>query len=577
MLFFTCNLHIHRRVIETLYSDGLIERFSYNLLGALTEASNPYTTVRLAYDWMGRVTKEWRDAYWVESRYDELGSRVGMTSSLGASLTLERDGLGQVSRMEATVGDNTGNPWTAQVQYNALGQEIERLLPGEVISSWQYDAAGRAERHSVKTGGRESRRRSYNWDINNRLKSITDNLTNKQTSFLYDDFGTLIGSAGFDRLFRMSDNVGNLYSSGHKTDRKYGVGGQLLEFDGIRYSYDEEGNLIEKIEADGTNWRYEYFGNGMMSKVVRPDGREVTFTYDSLGRRIEKEYDGLKTTYVWDGNTILHEWKDEPQAATTWIFDEGTFQPAAKLTPEGRFSIVNDHLGTPVEMYDEQGERVWAAELDIYGNVQWTGLKGNRLDCPFRYQGQYEDEETGLYYNRFRYYSPYEGMYTQQDPIGLAGGLSLYSYTKDSNTQIDIFGWKDIVYRALSEMDMETVKKGLGITPKNPSANSTPLEHVLNGSTSGYGDQYISFTRDEKFANRWASKSGTSVVSVDLDELHNRKIDLSTPEGRITHLGDASRVPKGHSIHTANKWAKGASEVLVEGGIPGSAIIDCHG
>lgn len=126
-------------------------------------------------------------------------------------------------------------------------------------------------------------------------------------------------------------------------------------------------------------------------------------------------------------------------------------------------------------------------------------------------------------------------------------------------------------------MDMETVKKGLGITPKNPSANSTPLEHVLNGSTSGYGDQYISFTRDEKFANRWASKSGTSVVSVDLDELHNRKIDLSTPEGRITHLGDASRVPKGHSIHTANKWAKGASEVLVEGGIPGSAIIDCHG
>ncbi len=213
-----------------------------------------------------------------------------------------------------------------------------------------------------------------------------------------------------------------------------------MEFDGIRYSYDEEGNLIEKIEADGTHWRYDYYGNGMMSKVVRPDGREVTFTYDPLGRRIEKEYDGIKTTYVWDGNTILHEWKDEPQTATTWVFDDGTFQPAAKLTPEGRFSIVNDHLGTPVEMYDEQGERVWAAELDIYGNVQWTGLKGNRLDCPFRYQGQYEDEETGLYYNRFRYYSPYEGMYTQQDPLGLKGGIVLYGYVSDPNAWVDPFG-----------------------------------------------------------------------------------------------------------------------------------------
>jgi RHS family protein len=42
-------------------------------------------------------------------------------------------------------------------------------------------------------------------------------------------------------------------------------------------------------------------------------------------------------------------------------------------------------------------------------------------DCPFRYQGQYEDSETGLYYNRFRYYDPSTGAYISQDPIGLAG------------------------------------------------------------------------------------------------------------------------------------------------------------
>ncbi len=59
----------------------------------------------------------------------------------------------------------------------------------------------------------------------------------------------------------------------------------------------------------------------------------------------------------------------------------------------------------------------------------------------FRCQGQYEDCETGLYYNQFRYYSPETGSYISQDPIGLAGGNpTLYGYVFDSNTQIDPLG-----------------------------------------------------------------------------------------------------------------------------------------
>lgn len=62
---------------------------------------------------------------------------------------------------------------------------------------------------------------------------------------------------------------------------------------------------------------------------------------------------------------------------------------------------------------------------------------------PFRYQGQYENEETGLYYNRFRYYSPDMGMYISSDPIGLSGNNpTLYGYVYDSNTEIDPFGLK---------------------------------------------------------------------------------------------------------------------------------------
>ncbi|WP_068984832.1 RHS repeat-associated core domain-containing protein [Lysinibacillus xylanilyticus] len=63
---------------------------------------------------------------------------------------------------------------------------------------------------------------------------------------------------------------------------------------------------------------------------------------------------------------------------------------------------------------------------------------GEKDFIPFRYQGQYADEEIGFYYNRFRYYSPQEGMYIQQDPIGLSGNNpTIYGYVSDPNSWID--------------------------------------------------------------------------------------------------------------------------------------------
>ena len=175
--------------------------------------------------------------------------------------------------------------------------------------------------------------------------------------------------------------------------------------------------------------------------MCRPDAAEVSFKYDALGRRIEKSFHSHKTRWVWDGNVPLHEWKEtytkdydkekgyfynvEKKPVITWVFEEGTFVPTAKLTADRQLSIVTNYLGTPEAMYSEEGESVWSCELSSYGRVRnfqgdWKG------DCPFRYQGQYEDSETGLYYNRFRYYNPEEGMYISQDPIGLNGEHNLF-------------------------------------------------------------------------------------------------------------------------------------------------------
>ena len=137
-------------------------------------------------------------------------------------------------------------------------------------------------------------------------------------------------------------------------------------------------------------------------------------------------------------NATPQENKKQPKV-TTWIFDEGSFRPTAKLVGNKSYSIVTDYLGTPVQAYDETGQLKWETELDIYGKVRT--FEGDKALIPFRYQGQYEDVETGLYYNRFRYYSPEEGMYLSQDPIGLAGGNpTIYGYVKDVNSWVDQLG-----------------------------------------------------------------------------------------------------------------------------------------
>jgi len=168
------------------------------------------------------------------------------------------------------------------------------------------------------------------------------------------------------------------------------------------------------------------------------------------------------TDSINDGNTPLHEWtyplddrprtvkdefgieskdKTEPvENLITWIFESGSFVPAAKIVGDKQYSIITDYLGTPVEAYDTDGNKVWERELDTYG--RFRNEKGSANFVAFTYQGMYQDDELGgLIYNRFRFYDSNTGNYISQDPIRLAGNNpTLYAYVHDTNTWIDPFG-----------------------------------------------------------------------------------------------------------------------------------------
>ena len=133
---------------------------------------------------------------------------------------------------------------------------------------------------------------------------------------------------------------------------------------------------------------------------------------------------------------------DEPvENLVTWVYEEGSYVPVAKLQSGERYTIISDYMGRPVEAYDSYGTVVWQADYDIYGDLR--NIKGIRDFIPFRQLGQYEDDETRLYYNRFRYYDPRIGNYVSQDPIRLMGNNpTLYGYVGDLNKWADLFGLK---------------------------------------------------------------------------------------------------------------------------------------
>jgi RHS repeat-associated protein len=97
-----------------------------------------------------------------------------------------------------------------------------------------------------------------------------------------------------------------------------------------------------------------------------------------------------------------------------------------------------DHLGTPQELTDYSGEIMWSAKYRAYGNL--AALDIAEIDNPLRFQGQYFDAETGLHYNRHRYYNPGTGRFLTPDPIKLAGGLNNYQYVRNPTGWVDPLG-----------------------------------------------------------------------------------------------------------------------------------------
>ncbi len=117
-----------------------------------------------------------------------------------------------------------------------------------------------------------------------------------------------------------------------------------------------------------------------------------------------------------------------------------------------------DQIGTPLMMTDEAGEVVWEAVYKAWGETREVIERASAASGgavarnALRFQGQQVDDETGLHYNRHRYYDPSSGRFVSKDPIGLLGGINSYQYANNTTGWIDPFG--------LARCPCDCLKKG---------------------------------------------------------------------------------------------------------------------
>ncbi|NJO16604.1 MAG: RHS repeat protein [Thioploca sp.] len=227
------------------------------------------------------------------------------------------------------------------------------------------------------------------------------------------------------------DPAGNLLNQ----EARYDQGNRLLRFNGYAYEHDARGNLIRKTSAAGTvEYRYNIFNQLIAAQT--PQYGLVEFQYDALGRRIVKKSQHREVRYYWNQLELFGEVEaDEP---IEYVFHN--FAPVATLRKGQIYYYHTDHLGTPMEMTDERGRLVWKGDYVTLGRCRGQGEVVNRL----RFPGQWEDEETGLHFNVFRYYDAEVGRYVTADPIGYSGGdWNLYRYVRNNFiNHIDIVGLK---------------------------------------------------------------------------------------------------------------------------------------
>jgi RHS repeat-associated protein len=189
--------------------------------------------------------------------------------------------------------------------------------------------------------------------------------------------------------------------------------------------------------------RYGWSAEDRLTDVLTAAGERWTYRYDAFGRRIEKQRwteDGEaaeRVEFTWSGDLLVEETQhfvDGSAFVTTWEYHPDDDRVVTQYEQGAELLlVVTDQADTPVELVTAQATVSRRRTSTLWG-----------LDTapatPLRFPGQYHDAETGLHYNRYRYYDPRLGRFLSQDPLGLEPAPNPVGYVDNPHAWIDPLG-----------------------------------------------------------------------------------------------------------------------------------------
>lgn len=441
------------KLLQKTLPDGKKINYQYNPAGKLLTVDDGNWPITYEYDLSGRITAEHQGWATLRYQYSPLGILSQCKLPDGNIIDYKHTKGGQLKQV-----DLNGKTLTEHIY--KVTQEVARKQ-GELTSIYDYDDQGRLKSHFISNQHETLYKRLYQYNSVGNLEQIDDSLKGKR-QYLYDPLDRLINVRGDISENLIHDPAGNLLSQEHNIHQVNIQGNRLLMQGDKHFSYDDFGCLT--AERRGHNQQlvtyYQYDSQHQLQTVNLPDGTIAKYQYDAFGRRIRKmvmDKTGAttKTDYIWQGSKIIAE--SSKYHYQSYLYEPGTFKPLALLKGKGKNTEVYyyqlDHLGTPQELTQGDGHICWSACYKAYGNLATLAVA--EITNPLRFQGQYYDQETGLHYNRYRYYNPDIGRYITPDPIKLAGGLNSYQYTKNPVTEIDPLGLDSVCPLRIAIKDNE--------------------------------------------------------------------------------------------------------------------------
>ncbi|WP_394203301.1 RHS repeat-associated core domain-containing protein [Shewanella waksmanii] len=468
---------------KRLVTHSAHNHFHYDSLGRVARAHNDTSHLQLQYHRNGKVEQARQGVWQFTYRYNQQGLRESLHLPDGTIVNYRYDEFGQLTNMTLRAQGRYKKlqPLIARV-YNRAGLVTQQTLGNGVelqqvfdeysrltqqhwqhpdlgsvqYCQYQYDEAGNLVNRKQNTPAKVKGYKTQNCDMlsSNSVGNLSEAVAGLtvENRYQYNVLNQLIhnksviSSAEHEVISDDAyywDDFGNPCNTQNSSDEHRAVTvkqDRLLALGEQQFRYDQCGNQVQSI-AKGERQHRRFNALNQLVEINVND-RLIRYQYDALGRRIAKFDQGVRIDYLWDGDQLIGE--HQAGIYTWYIFEPDTFLPIACLKQDQIYWYHLDQLGTPCAAFDSDIKLVWHTNSDPFGLTLQQNIADEpdtiSFNNPLRFQGQYFDQESGLHYNRYRYYCPKQQRFLNQDPIGLAGGLNHYQYAPNPINWVDPFG-----------------------------------------------------------------------------------------------------------------------------------------